>query len=153
MFRKFGKVLSLLLAISLIVCAFAACAGNDENSPVKDGAGIDPGTADGSGTSETSDVIEHRVISSSMAPTLIMGHTYLFQPIDDDMTFQVSDIVLVTYYVEGYSDPITAPKRIVEINVTDGTVSYTMKGDNNDMVDHPSYQREQILGKYIGEKE
>lgn len=144
MLRKFGKVLLLLMILSLVACAFAACDG--------DKATISNSNGDPSDPTDATDTIEHRVLTASMEPTLIMGHTYLFQRINNEMTFQVNDIVLVTYEVVGYSDPITTARRIVEIVVTDGVTSYVMQGDGNIIRDASPYQRGQILGKYIGEK-
>lgn len=141
MSNKIGKTILLLLITCLLVCAFAACDGKSDNSSGQNGVSVNPG----------SNLYAHRVLSGSMEPALHMGHTYRYKLTDAEMTFQVGDIVLVYYTVEGY-DPIHAPRRIVEIAVSDDDTLYTMQGDANPFPDASPYRREDIIGKFVEEE-
>lgn len=84
------------------------------------------------------------VTSGSMEPELHVGSAVYVRKVDPK-DLKVGDII--TFTLGG--DDLIATHRIVEINETNGHLSFTTKGDANELTDSSPVDESNVVGKVI----
>lgn len=82
------------------------------------------------------------ITGPSMEPELALGDIVIVKPIDA-AEVEVGDVIRFQY------ENIHILHRVIAINETDGQITFTTKGDNNDDPDHDPVTPEQLEGKAV----
>jgi signal peptidase len=90
------------------------------------------------------------VQSDSMAPTFREGDMVIVKEIDDLYDLKEDDVITFYTLIEGKR--VLNTHRIVAVNKTDTSVSFTTKGDNNSINDKVDVAVGDIVGKWTGVK-
>lgn len=86
------------------------------------------------------------VESDSMKPTFSKDDFIIIKEIDDVNTLQKDDIITFWTIINGQKEKNT--HRIIEVNNVNGNISFTTKGDNNDIKDSLQVYPADIIGKW-----
>lgn len=83
------------------------------------------------------------VQSGSMEPAIKMGSVVIVKPADD---YQINDVIT---FVNPKKRQELISHRIVDLEVSEGTTSYIVKGDANEDPDARKVARNEIVGKIL----
>ena len=86
------------------------------------------------------------VESDSMKPTFSKDDFIIIKEIDDVNTLQKDDIITFWTIINGQK--VKNTHRIIEVNNVNGNISFTTKGDNNDIKDSLKVYPADIIGKW-----
>ena len=129
--KVFANVLAwVLLALALLVTI--AVFSSERNNGIAKLFGLMPMT----------------VQSDSMAPTFYEGDLVIVKEIDDLYALKEDDVI--TFYTIIDGQRVLNTHRIVSVNKSDTTVSFTTKGDNNSIKDSVDVGAADIVGKWTG---
>ncbi|WP_132370852.1 signal peptidase I SipW [Melghiribacillus thermohalophilus] len=88
-----------------------------------------------------------KVLSGSMEPTIDTGSLIAVKPVSN--TEKLDEGTVITYQSIDNPD-VLITHRIVEVQESDGTISYMTKGDNNDSRDAVAVPSENVVGVFSG---
>ena len=88
------------------------------------------------------------VQSDSMAPTFREGDMVIVKEIEDLYALKEDDVITFYTIIEGHR--VLNTHRIVAVNKTETSLSFTTKGDNNSINDSLDVARGDIVGKWTG---
>ncbi len=90
------------------------------------------------------------VESDSMSPTFSKDDLILDKEIDDVHNLQEGDVITFRTLIDGQR--VNNTHRIIAVNKINGNISFTTKGDNNDVKDSLEVYPADIIGKWNGTK-
>ena len=90
------------------------------------------------------------VESDSMSPTFSKDDLILDKEIDDVHNLQEGDVITFRTLIDGQR--VNNTHRIIAVNKINGNISFTTKGDNNDVKDSLEVYTADIIGKWNGTK-
>ena len=88
------------------------------------------------------------VQSDSMAPTFREGDMVIVKEIDDLYALKEDDVI--TFYTSIEGNRVLNTHRIVSVNKTNSSISFTTKGDHNSINDRVDVGASDIVGKWTG---
>lgn len=88
-----------------------------------------------------------KVLSGSMEPTIDTGSIIAIKPIEEKNHLKAGTVI--TYHSVDNPD-VLITHRIVDVQKSNGMVSYITKGDNNDSKDAAAVPAQNIIGVYSG---
>ena len=88
------------------------------------------------------------VESDSMSPTFSKDDYIIDKEIDDVYKLENGDIITFWTIINGQR--VKNTHRIIEVNKVNGSISFTTKGDNNDIKDSLNVYPVDIIGKWTG---
>lgn len=88
------------------------------------------------------------VQSDSMAPTFQQGDMVIVKEIDDLYALKEDDVITFYTLINGVRELNT--HRIIAVNKTDSSITFTTKGDNNSLKDSVDVGASDIIGKWTG---
>ncbi|MGN0618391.1 MAG: signal peptidase I [Ruminiclostridium sp.] len=103
-----------------------------------------------SGISNLFGFIPLTVESDSMAPTFVQSDLIIDREIDDVAALKEGDVITFWTIING--NKVINTHRITEVHLVNGNISFTTKGDNNDIKDSLDVYPSDIVGKWTGVK-
>ena len=88
------------------------------------------------------------VESDSMYPTFSENDLIIDREIDDVTALQEGDVITFWTLINGHK--VKNTHRIIEVSRENGSISFTTKGDNNDIQDSLKVYPADIIGKWDG---
>ena len=103
-----------------------------------------------SGISNLFGFIPLTVESDSMAPTFVQSDLIIDREIDDIAALKEGDVITFWTIING--NKVINTHRITDVHLVNGNISFTTKGDNNDIKDSLDVYPSDIVGKWTGAK-